>query len=196
MHFEDINSFSKICFESIIINPFREVALEIGGAVETYWKSTATPSLDMLSPSSGPSTRVSSVPSPDPRPTPSSVNTSAATIVTLSSLSGEFVHIVVQVTRDRVPVAYTDWNLSVEDDQFDLGVADVSAVQFARLSAKLGKEFNKGKPPTSAAGWHRFLSQKMCTLKEILQVPILLFIVLHDFNLIYSESPCHVWCQP
>jgi CDK inhibitor PHO81 len=99
------------------------------------------------------------------------VNTAVATIVTLSSLSGEFVHIVVQVTRDRVPVAYPDWNLSVEDDRFDLGVADASAAQFTRLSVKLGKELNMGKTPTSAAGWHRFLSQKMCTLKEILQVP-------------------------
>jgi len=57
----------------------------------------------------------------------------------------------------------------VEADQFDISVADVSATQFARLSAKLGKELDAGKTPTSAAGWHRFLSQRMCTLKEVLQ---------------------------
>lgn len=150
------------------------MALEIGGAVETYWKSTTVSSFGMFSPSSDASTRFSSTTSPDLRTPSLSVNTAAANTVTLSSLSGEFVHIVVQVTRDRVPVIYPDWNLPVEDDQFDVGIADISAAQFAGLSAKLGRELNNGKPPTSAAGWHRFLSQKMCTLKEVLQVRFLI----------------------
>ena len=141
--------------------------------METYWKSTAIPPLDMLSPSSGPSTRVSCTASPDTRTPSLSVNTATANIVTLSSLSGEFVHVVVQVTRDRVPVVYPDWNLPVGDDQFDLGVADVSAAQFVKLGAKLGKELSRGNMPSSAAGWHRFLLQKMCTLKEVLQVCML-----------------------
>lgn len=171
----DIRRFSlyavlKVSFEALIITPFSEVALEIGGAVETYWKSTAVPAIDLFSPMAGPSSRATSTTSPDLRTPPFSVNAAAANIVTLSSLSGEFVHVVVQVTRDGVPVIFPDWNLPVDDDQFDVGVADVSADQFLRLSAKLDKGLHSGRSPASAAGWHNFLLQKMCTLKDVLQV--------------------------
>lgn len=159
-------------FSSLIITPFSEVALEIGGAVETYWKSTAVPSLDLLTSHSGTSSRVTSTVSPDPRLLPFSVNAAAANVVTLSSLSGEFVHIVVQVTRDRVPVIYPDWNIPVDNDQFELGVADVSAAQFYRLSEKLERQLStiNARMPTSAVAWHCFLSQRMSTLKEVLEV--------------------------
>lgn len=143
--------------------------------METYWKSTAVPSLDLTSSQAGVlSSRATSITSPDPRTPPFSVNAAAANIVTLSSLSGEFVHIVVQVTRDCVPVIYPEWNLPVDDNQFDLGVADVSVAQFSKFSAKLGRQLNTdtSRMPTSAAAWHRFLSQRMSTLKEVLEASI------------------------
>ena len=109
----------EISFEFSIIKPFQGVQLEIGGKVETYWKSTRPLHLS----STG---------------TPSSQSlsggTSGQSLITASSLSGQFVRVFVQVTRDLVPVAYPSWRLPVEG--LDLGVAEVTYSQFKAIINK------------------------------------------------------------
>lgn len=184
------------------MTPFSKVALEIGGNVETYWKSTAGPALDLLAPQAGAptSSRATSITSPDFRTPFPTANAIAPNMVTLSSLSGEFVHIVVQVTRDGVPVVFPDWNIPVDDDQFDLGVADVSAVQFSRLSNSLGRQLdmnNLASVPTSAAAWHGFLAQRMATLKDVLKVIPFQRTFFEKDSLTHTlvDPSFHVWCQ-
>jgi CDK inhibitor PHO81 len=109
----------EISFEFSIIKPFQGVQLEIGGKVETYWKSTRPLHLS----STG---------------TPSSQSltggTSGQSLITASSLSGQFVRVFVQVTRDLVPVAYPSWRLPVEG--LDLGVSEVTYRQFQAIINK------------------------------------------------------------
>jgi CDK inhibitor PHO81 len=110
----------EISFEFSIIKPFQGVQLEIGGKIETYWKSTqplqsstmGTPSLQSLN--SG---------------------NSGHALVTASSLSGQFARVFVQVTRDLVPVAYPSWRLPVEG--LDLGVSEVTYLQFRAIISKI-----------------------------------------------------------
>jgi CDK inhibitor PHO81 len=115
--------------------------------------------------------RAPSVTSPSSR-SPAFANgaTAASHNITLSSLSGEFVHAVVQVTRDLVPVIYSDWNLPF--DGIDAGVADVTVDQFHQLGVRLKKSLPEEikNAPSTAAEWHRFISGKLCTLQLLLQV--------------------------
>jgi CDK inhibitor PHO81 len=106
-------------FEFSIIKPFQGVHLEIGGKVETYWKSTRP----LPASTSG---------------TPSLTTTSQPGLITASSLSGEFVRVFVQVTRDLVPVAYPAWLLPVEG--VNLGVSEVTFAQFQSIIAKAALE--------------------------------------------------------
>jgi CDK inhibitor PHO81 len=109
----------EISFEFSIIKPFQGVQLEIGGKVETYWKSTRP--LNMSSTGT---------------PSLQSFNggNSGQPLITASSLSGQFVRVFVQVTRDLVPVAYPSWRLPVEG--LDLGVSEVTYAQFQAIINK------------------------------------------------------------
>jgi CDK inhibitor PHO81 len=111
--------FGEISFEFSIIKPFQGVQLEIGGKVETYWKSTRplpTSTTGALSEQSF------------------SGGNSSLSLVTASSLSGHFARLFVQVTRDLVPVAYPSWRLPVEG--LDLGVSEVTYSQFQAIISK------------------------------------------------------------
>jgi CDK inhibitor PHO81 len=109
----------EVSFEFSIIKPFQGVQLEIGGKIETYWKSTRP-------------LQTSSVGTPL-----QSFNNggTAQSLVTASSLSGSFSRVFVQVTRDLVPVAYPSWRLPVED--LDLGVSEVTYSQFQTIVSKV-----------------------------------------------------------
>ena len=110
----------EVSFEFFIIKPFQGVQLEIGGKIETYWKSTrplqasgiGTPSLQSFNSGS-----------------------TAQSLVTASSLSGSFARVFVQVTRDLIPVAYPSWRLPVEG--LDLGVSEVTYSQFQTIILKV-----------------------------------------------------------
>jgi CDK inhibitor PHO81 len=112
--------FGEISFEFSIVKPFQGVQLEIGGKIETYWKSTrplqmsitGTPSMQSFS-----------------------GGNSSLSLVTASSLSGHFARVFVQVTRDLVPVAYPYWRLPVEG--LDIGVSEVTYSHFQRIISKV-----------------------------------------------------------
>lgn len=120
-----LNVVGEIAFEYAAVKPFSGVQLQVGGRVETYWKSTNT-----IKPSStGPTLSPGSVPS----------------FVTASSLTGDHIHLKVQVTKDGTAVVYPDWLISHAD--FQVTVSDVTMEQFAA--------FTKGAAPaTSATGDH------------------------------------------
>ena len=109
----------EVSFEFSIIKPFQGVQLEIGGKVETYWKSTrplqtsttGTPSLQL-----------------------SNSGNASQSLVTASSLSGQFARVFIQVTRDLVPVAYPSWRLPIEG--LNLGVSQVTYSQFQTIISK------------------------------------------------------------
>lgn len=144
----------EISFEFSIIKPFQGVQLEIGGKIETYWKSTrplqnssiGTPSLQSIN--SG---------------------TTAQSLVTASSLSGQFAKVFVQVTRDLVPVAYSSWRLPVEG--LNLGVTEVAYSQFQKIISQVSDPVartNELRSVTSAIDAQILISSCFTSLADLL----------------------------
>lgn len=168
-----LKTIGEVAFEVSCIKPFQGAQLEIGGRVETYWKSKVTPS--------GPSQDHAhqfqshrplsvSTSSPALRPpsaAPTSVPPRESALVTASSLSGDYVHIVVQLTKDSIPVIYPDWRLPVPG--FDIGVPDVSLKQFTSLASSLNRDLPSAPASDIApAEWCTLLSTSMATLDSVL----------------------------
>lgn len=141
-----------IPFEVNVVKPFKRAQLQLGGQFETYWKSTATIGLGENG---------------DPTPTLSGAGNS---VVTASSLSGEHVRLVVQVTSDGIPVAYPLWKLPVEG--FDIHVGEVTAVQFSALASRLGRKLDPGtvKDRTDPGSWYQAILGSLVPLDELLRV--------------------------
>jgi len=87
--------------------------------------------------------------------------------LTISSLRGSYVYLVVQVTRDFHPVVYAEWMLP--QPGFDLRVADVSLAQFEALASRLGRNFD-GTIDTSTQGWNTSISRSMISLVQLMKV--------------------------
>ncbi|KAG1874787.1 hypothetical protein DFJ58DRAFT_324189 [Suillus subalutaceus] len=165
-----LHSIGEVTVSINIITPFQGVTLEVGGAVETYWKSMAIPR-------GTPSNSQTSLPwqqspnSLDSTYTSPSIHSNAPSplhTLTLSSLIGNHVHITVQVTRDLHSVIFGDYLLP--ETSFDLGVSDVNLEQFQALASRLERDNKSLKTAVSAQEWSRMLSHSMITLADVMQV--------------------------
>ncbi|KAJ2933452.1 hypothetical protein H1R20_g3630, partial [Candolleomyces eurysporus] len=149
-------------FQISVVQPFEGVTLEVGGDVETYWKSTEITSVASFG-SSGQMHRLD---------IPSSSNTSPAFMIsrsgglplTQSSLYGSYLHVVVQVTRDLHPVVYSDWLLP--GTASELGVADVTLEQFEALARTSGGFCDL--TPASGRDYAQLLPTCMVSLEYLL----------------------------
>ena len=162
---------AQVSFEINVITPFSGVTLEIGGAVETYWKAIASP----VSTPAAKLTTTRFVPPPrsfasaQTSPSMHSLSTAGGHSLTHSSLSGNFLYVTVQVTRDLQPVLFAEWQLP--EDGFDVGVADVTLAQFLALAERRGRH----KLPTSSSSLtakdiQAAVSQSMVALSDLLKV--------------------------
>ncbi|WVF68862.1 hypothetical protein IAT40_003635 [Kwoniella sp. CBS 6097] len=174
----NLKTIGEVAFEVSCIKPFEGAQLEIGGRVETYWKSKVTPSQptqDHAHQFQSHRPLSVSTSSPSLRPpvgtAPASSNTGESALVTASSLSGEYVHIVVQVTKDGVPVLYPRVKLPIEG--LDVGVSDVTGAQFVALAKSrnllLTAPASDEKVLTSGE-WYTLLSSTLSTLDQALSV--------------------------
>ncbi|KAM0792180.1 hypothetical protein ACM66B_004877 [Microbotryomycetes sp. NB124-2] len=142
-----------IPFEVNIVKPFERATLQLGGQFETYWRST---------------TQVSSTGEPVPSTQAGAAN--GPSVVTASSLSGDHVRIIVQVTSDGVPVVYPQWRLPV--DGLNVHVADVTLQQYLALADKVGKSLDasKVKDVEDPALWYQAIADSLTTLEQALNV--------------------------
>lgn len=143
--------------------------------METYWKSLATP---FSAPSTKPARRIAQPMrawgSVQNSPTTHATSSSTNHTLTLTSLVGEYVHLVVQVTRDLHPVVYDRWTLP--EPQFDLGVADLTLDQIKAFMRRSGGGVDlTQRRLTRPADWHRALSSSLLSLSELLRVSLLLY---------------------
>ena len=129
----------ELSYDYSVINPFRGVQLEIGGRIETYWKSTNTvlppatsPRLDGVS---SPSISAVNTPNGGAVVASSSLSSTVPSFITASSLSGDYVQVIIQLTKDLVPVVFANW--MVPYDGLDLAVSDLTFNQFAKIGATL-----------------------------------------------------------
>lgn len=162
-----LHIIGRVTFEACIIRPFDGATLQLGGAVETYWKSSSQ--FPLKEPSSFTST-VSAIDSTHTSPSTHSVLMNPSGSMTITSLSHDFITVVVQVTRDLVPVAYSEWNLPVDD--LNIGVSDVTSSQFKNIASKTGRTLNSASfgPSATTYQWAEAISNTMATLEELLKV--------------------------
>lgn len=140
-----------IPFEINVVKPFARAQLQIGGQFETYWKSTAT--LNAGNPSAG-----------------GGAADQGPSVVTASSLSGEHVRIVVQVTSDGHPVAWPQWKLPIEG--LDVFVGDVTLDQLQSLAKRLGKSVDVSRVANAVdpSVWYKAIADSLVSLEELLRV--------------------------
>ncbi|KAF9569404.1 hypothetical protein CPC08DRAFT_623988, partial [Agrocybe pediades] len=133
-------------FEINIVTNFKGVTLEVGGDLETYWKSTA---VTVDPPNPLPAPRMPRTPnrmgSLQASPAHNSIQSGNGQTLTISSLHGSYIYVVIHVTRDLHPVILPEWLLPRSD--FDLGVADVTLAQYEAISKSLGLD-SIPSPPT------------------------------------------------
>ncbi|CCM04807.1 uncharacterized protein FIBRA_07000 [Fibroporia radiculosa] len=176
-----LHIIGEVSFEVNIISPFNGVALNIGGAVETYWKSLATPVPGQIS-KMGPSRLLQSsrtVGSGHPSPSIPTAAVLGGHSLTHSSVIGSYVYITVQVTRDLHPVVFPEWLLP--EHGYELGVADVTLEEFHALASRLGRKLSCMKDyPITHSDWHRVITDSMVSLAELMQIiPTTISICVH-----------------
>ncbi|MBW0495776.1 hypothetical protein O181_035491 [Austropuccinia psidii MF-1] len=156
---KNLKVIGDVAFELNVVRPFQGVQLSFGGRVETYWKAMTNLSAANIQTES---------PAGSPFGTPST-NLASSAFVTASSLSGKYVQLTVQVTRDGVPVVYSGSRLKVQG--FEIDVCDVTSTQFMNLANDLSKTFAHcplAPGDDIAVHWHNFLSNSMVTLESVL----------------------------
>ncbi|KND03503.1 uncharacterized protein SPPG_00987 [Spizellomyces punctatus DAOM BR117] len=109
----------ELSFDFAVVKPFAHPSLSIGGKVETYWKTTKVVGGNKTE--------------------------GVHSFITASSLAEEYIQVIVQLTKDGVPVIYPKWHLPLKD--VDLGVSNVSFSQARAL-------FNRAKGSGGAADIH------------------------------------------
>jgi CDK inhibitor PHO81 len=159
-----------VSFDTCIITPFSSPGFDLGSKFETYWKSSTAPLNSSTTPSMRQSTSrlgfagSSSSVHASPALNITGSSTTGGTIIT-SSLTGEFVHLVIQVTRDMVPVVFAQRCLPVPG--FDLNVGAVTYAQFKSLAQE---DVLGGRAITNPSEWHSMLSSGFYSLEHIFKV--------------------------
>jgi CDK inhibitor PHO81 len=155
----------QVSFEINIISSFDGVTLEVGGDVETYWKSTGISIIpDSLSPWPQRSHLIGSA---QTSPSTHALSSSTAQASTVSSLRGKFVTVVIQVTRDLHPVVYTDWLLPTSE--FELSVCDVTLQQFELLAIRSERNLEESNV-AALRDWSALMPKAMVSLVQLLTV--------------------------
>ncbi|KAF8977570.1 phosphate system positive regulatory protein pho81, partial [Entomortierella lignicola] len=175
----------ELAFEYSVIRPFQGVRLEVGGRVETYWKSTnsidssisATSTPQVGTPSVMP-VSMSTSGSALPHSTSQSllVGNMIPSFITASSLSGEYIQLSIQMTRDFVPVVFSNWHLPVEG--FDLSVSDVAFSQFKAFGELIHQkatgddlEMIANRLSSWRSGeWRRKIYERWMSLEQVLRI--------------------------
>ncbi|KAJ5134058.1 hypothetical protein N7526_005423 [Penicillium atrosanguineum] len=98
-------------------------------------------------------------------------------LVTGSSLSGDYVQLFVQLTRDRVPVLYPQFMINYHG--IDIPICQLSYVQFQTIGAARGAnrqeilQFLETQAVNDMPQTHRLLAESFMSLREVLQhIPI------------------------
>ncbi|KAF8211453.1 cyclin-dependent protein kinase inhibitor [Mycena galopus ATCC 62051] len=161
-----LHVIGEVDFEVNIVSPFDGVTLEVGGDVETYWKSLAMPLASV--PHRGPSrwphrSNLIGASSAHTSPSSHSITSSVSQASTISSLRGSYLYLIVQVTRDLHPVVCADWVLP--HSNFDLNVSDVTLAQFEALALETGRNVT-----AQTDDWPKLVSSSMVSLAQLLKI--------------------------
>ncbi|KAJ3085363.1 phosphate system positive regulatory protein pho81 [Quaeritorhiza haematococci] len=156
----------ELSFEFSVVKPFNHSGLQIGGKVETYWKSTKIVNTTSRTGGSGTGGGAAGTGGS------SETTTNVQSFITASSLAEEYVHVCVQVTKDGVPLTYPDWFLPVAELQ--IPVSSVTYSQARRVLQKSGTGKGKSRlalpkgQRMSNQEWAKVINESVVTLEEVL----------------------------
>lgn len=194
----------EVSFEMDFVKPFDSVQLEIGGRVETYWKSmlpgvaaASTVGPTRMTPNSGVSgiggtlgtaAAASATPKGGDKavsggpagagssgtPLAASVGSSGApaaqpTLVTGSSLAGEYLRVVVQVTKDAVAIVWPSPFIPLPG--LHVYVGSVKSDELVNLATQAGHSLDwtpVQAAQASWADWRQALQTSVVTLEKLL----------------------------
>ncbi|GJJ07584.1 hypothetical protein Clacol_001787 [Clathrus columnatus] len=163
-----LHVIGRISFEVSIITPFHDVTLEIGGSVETYWKSTIAPQkikpmveLRLGNRLIGSGNTSPSIQSP-------SFGVSSGGVM-VSSLRGVYVHATVQLTRDMIPVVFSRQVVSI-NDIVTAGISDLTLAQIISLVKGHYTVYDPSRKPNSSAEWISLVNTGFILLFDALTV--------------------------
>ncbi|KAJ2804389.1 phosphate system positive regulatory protein pho81 [Coemansia guatemalensis] len=188
---------AEVSFEFLVIRPFEGAQLQIGGKVETYWKST-NPGQQQQN-SAAAFTAASALGNSPSRPLlPSGISSTMLTspsstvdlgiggagqastpMIISSSLAAEHVCVQVQICRDGVPVVSPRMHIDVGGpSEARLCIHDLSHIEFQRAmgvphDVDNGQVRGGPKPDTTAgnaAEWHEYLHDSGFTLGDVLRI--------------------------
>ncbi|WFD36151.1 phosphate system positive regulatory protein pho81 [Malassezia cuniculi] len=150
------------------VRPFESVQLEIGGRVETYWKSMLPSASGASAPSSASIRRGPGGGTP-PGPQPNDDGSGAPSYVTASSLAGTYVQAPVQFTADGQPVVWPHETLP--GDVFSPRVGQVTLAQFNEIAMRTGRTWHvqEGASALKADDWHEALDRSPVPLDRLLE---------------------------
>ncbi|KIY72981.1 hypothetical protein CYLTODRAFT_366787 [Cylindrobasidium torrendii FP15055 ss-10] len=152
----------EITFELNVITCFSGVTLALGGELETYWKSTMASALQPTSSAPRPPTSAQTSPSAH------SITGVTSQSVMMTSLRGNYLYVVVQVTRDSIPVVYGEWHLP--EAKYSLGVSDVTLQQFEGLAKTVGRAVVPESVPGPHSDWAKYIEHHMMSLSQLLSI--------------------------
>ena len=101
----------------------------------------------------------------------SQLDTSPNTLITGSSLSGEYVQMFIQLTRDGIPIVYPRWALDHHGIQCVIG--HMSLAEFSSFGAQHKTQTLEAllkSSPADLASLHKILANSFLSLKEVLDV--------------------------
>jgi len=143
-----LRAIGQISFRFQVIKPFPGIPLEIA-QFETYWKATTSKKLGGASMSG---------------------SQHQDTMITGSSLSGEYVQLYVQLTADGVPILYPRWTMNHHGLQFPVG--RLTSQEFASLAppgnTRALLDSLSSSTNADVASIHATLSHAYVTLADVL----------------------------
>lgn len=181
-----LNVVGHVSFDVESVRPFESVQLQIGGRVETYWKSTL-PGTSASAGSSAGTPSVQSAPlaalggartmTPSSAASPAVTDhammlqsTDTSSFVTASSLTGTYVNVVVQFSADLVPIAWADATLPV--DVIAPRVSQVTAAQVAHIAEHAREPWymhTAGTDALTPAQWREQIRSTPIALRTLLK---------------------------
>ncbi|KAI9190717.1 uncharacterized protein BJ171DRAFT_490875 [Polychytrium aggregatum] len=140
----------ELAFEFAVVGAFSHPSLQIGGKVETYWKSTKV--VNNTKSESG-----------------------IQSFITASSLAEEYVQLTVQITKDLIPVVYPTWFLPSPSEDYLLAISNVTYAKAQRIfrqfsgtsaaaAATAGEGSSKPASPLDTPGLEKLSSTNLAKL--------------------------------
>ena len=144
-----LKTVGELSFDLSIVKSFNHPSLSIGGKVETYWKSTRViNNTANTNRGTGLNLGLNSTISGNVQEPQQHIQS----FITASSLAEEYIHAVIQITRDGIPIIYPEWHLPIEG--LNIGISSVTFQQAKALSNRarsISSSYDSGGPVTSGS---------------------------------------------